>query len=207
MLSSVATATLTGGHIPSSSLKRSAVFSLARLGFIAATVTAGLLTSATLWADVDSGPTAGATVPPLKVFAVVGDVNGEQVEFTGRREKKPTLYLFVPAEKFSRPTARLMRKLDEKVAETAADAEIVAVWVTGNVDETKAYLPRVQMSLKLDETTFCVFEGDASGPQNWGINTDADLTVVTVIEGQVKQSWGFVSANETVADQVLKSLH
>ena len=132
---------------------------------------------------------------------------GEKVEFTGRREKKPTLYLFVPAEKFSRPTARLMRKLDEKVAETAADAEIVAVWVTGNVDETKAYLPRVQMSLKLDETTFCVFEGDASGPQNWGINTDADLTVVTVIEGQVKQSWGFVSANETVADQVLKSLH
>ncbi len=182
------------------------MLSSGRLGIIATIFTSFFLTAATLRADVESGPTAGTAVPPLKVFAVVGDVNGEQVEFTGRREKKPTLYLFVPAEKFSRPTARLMRTLDEKVAQTAADAEIVAVWVTGNVDESKACLPRVQMSLKLDETTFCVFEGDASGPQNWGINTDADLTVVSVVEGQVKQTWGFVSANETVADQVLKSL-
>ncbi|MCA9082170.1 MAG: hypothetical protein KDA58_16530 [Planctomycetaceae bacterium] len=173
---------------------------------IVATFFGSALAANGLWADVESGPKVGEQVPPLTVFAVVGEVNGEKVDFVTRREQKPTLYLFVPAEKFSRPTARLIRTLDEKLTDTTASGAIVAVWVTGNVDESKAYLPRAQMSLMLDETTWCVYEGDANGPNNWGLNSDADITVVAVVNGKVQQTWGFVSANETLADEVLKVL-
>ncbi len=165
-----------------------------------------LLVPTVVLADVESGPTAGNAAPKLDVYAVVGDVNGEALDFAARREQQPTIYCFIPADKFSRPTARLMRTLDEKLSGVSSDAHIVAVWLTADVSETKQYLGRVNMSLKLNSTTFCVYEEAASGPGEWGVNTDADITVVVVNNGQVKQSFGFVAANETVADDVLKAL-
>lgn len=165
-----------------------------------------LLLSSIAAADVESGPTAGMAVPKLDVYAVVGDVSGESLDFTAKRDQQPTVYCFIPADKFSRPTARLMRILDEKLTGVVAEGHIVAVWVTGDVAQSKEYLARVNMSLKLSATTLCVFEGDASGPGEWGVNTDADITVVVVNKGQVLKSFGFVSANDTLTDEVLKVL-
>lgn len=162
-----------------------------------------LLSNSTLWADVESGPTAGNAVPKLPVYAVAGELNGEAVDYVARREQKPTLYCFIPAEKFSRPTARLIRTLDEKIS---GDTHIVIVWVTADANQTKEYLGRVNMSLKLSSTTLCVYEENASGPGDWGINTDADITVVAADKGLVRKSFGFVGANETVAEDVLKAL-
>lgn len=162
-----------------------------------------LLCISSAWADVESGPTAGQAVPKLPVYAVAGEVNGEAIDYVARREQKPTLYCFIPAEKFSRPTARLIRTLDEKIS---GETHIVVVWVTADVNMTKEYLGRVNMSLKLSSTTLCVYEENASGPGEWGVNTDADITVVAVDKGLVRKSFGFVGANETVADDVLKAL-
>lgn len=156
-------------------------------------------------ADVESGPAAGAPVPKLISYVMIGNGNGP-IDLTEQRGSKPTLYCFVAADKFSRQVYRLLRALDERVTEAAAEAELVMVWVTADVAETKDFLKRAEPSLKGKASTYSVFEGDANGPGEWGINTDAELTVVIVREAQVKKSLGYASANETLADEILASL-
>lgn len=154
--------------------------------------------------DVESGPKAGEAVPKLPVFAVAGTVEGKQLDFAAERKDAPTVYLFVTAEKFSRPMARFMREIDGKLAETAEKAEAVAVWVGGEADKNKEFLPRAQMSLKFAHTALTVSE--AASPDGWGINGDAHLTAVVAVGGKVVKSFPFVSVNETDAPAVLDAL-
>lgn len=165
-----------------------------------------LLATVELQADVISGPTEGQAVAKLPVYAMFGEVTGESVDMVARRGDKATIYCLVPAEKFSRPTYRLLKALNEKLAAVSPDARIVAVWVTGNQEESRSYLMRAQRSLEASLITYCVADGDANGPAEWGFNAEADITVVVVNQGKVKRSFGFVSANETVADDILREL-
>ncbi len=155
--------------------------------------------------DVSSGPDPKQKVAPLKVFDVTGEHASQQVDYPAKRGVKPTVYLFVPADKWSRPTARFIRKLDELVAEHGKDLYMVAVWLTEDKQKSKTYLPRAQRSIKLKATALTVFEGDKSGPaEGWIVNPDADVTAVVAVKGKVVKSFGFVSANETVVQKVWK---
>ncbi|RLS54462.1 MAG: hypothetical protein DWH91_11795 [Planctomycetota bacterium] len=165
-----------------------------------------LLATMGLRADVTSGPAEGQAVPKLPVYAMFGEVTGESADMVARRGDKATIYCLIPAEKFSRPTYRLLKSLNEKLAAASPDVRIVAVWITGNQEESRSYLMRAQRSLEASLITFCVADGDANGPAEWGFNAEADITVVVVDQGKVKRSFGFVSANETVADEILKRL-
>lgn len=165
-----------------------------------------ILSAALVVADVESGPKAGEKIGPLKVFAVTGSIEGKEVDYATERKDAPTVYLFVNAEKFSRPMARFMKTLDGKLGDVNDKAEAVAVWVGGDVDKNKEYLPRAQMSLKLNKTALTAFTGDTAGPNGWGINNDAHLTVVLANKGKVVQSFAFVSVNATDVRPVLMAL-
>ncbi len=157
-------------------------------------------------ADVESGPKAGEKVGELKAFGVVGPVEGKEVDYAAERKDEPTVYLFVSAENFSRPIDRFMRTLDGKLDEAGGDkAAAVAVWLTADADESKAYLPRAQASMKFQKTALAVF-GDKSGPNGWGVNPDAHLTVVVANKGKVVKSFAYTSVNETDARAVLAEL-
>src|ERR1700758_2492078 len=80
--------------------------------------------------DVASGPEKGKAVPPLKVFAATGPHQGRDVDYTKERGPKATVFLFIPADKWSRPLARFLKKLDEAVPKIGEDAAVVAVWLT-----------------------------------------------------------------------------
>ena len=154
----------------------------------------------------DSGPLAGSDITPFTVFAVTGEIEGESVDFVARQAGKPTLYCFVPAIRFSRPTARLMRLLDESIGDVSDDARVVGVWVTDDPEESKNYLPRAQQSLKFSKTTLTVYEQGETGPGEWGINVDVDLTVVATRNGKVIESFVLESPNETDAEEILAAL-
>ena len=159
-----------------------------------------------LRADVESGPEKDAKVEPLPVYVGTGDFSGQTKNLVEHRAGKATLWFFVPADKWSRPTARLLRTLDTKLTDIDKDAEIVAVWMSDDLPKAKEYLPVAERVLKLDHTTFSVYEKDPLGPADWGIHPDADLTIVATRDGKVVKSFGFVSANETLAKDVLKTL-
>ena len=156
-------------------------------------------------ADVDSGPAVGNPVPELKVYAVTGDHADKEVTISTERAAKPTVWIFVPKDKFDRPMARLIKELDGKLADVT-DARLVAIWLTDDQFTTKEYLPKAQQSIKLERSALTFFQGDPAGPADWGINPDADVTVVVTGGGKVAATWGFVSANETVAEKILTAL-
>jgi hypothetical protein len=60
--------------------------------------------------------------------------------------------------------------------------------------------------LKFTKTALTVFEGEKTGPNNWGINSDAHLTTVIVNKGKVVKSFPYVSVNDSDVRAVLMEL-
>jgi hypothetical protein len=160
----------------------------------------------------ESGPKAGEKVPELKAFGVVGSVEGKEADFAKERKDAPTVFLFVQADENGlpvggRPAGRFMKQLDKGVADAAKDAAVVAVWLGDKAfDKHKEYLPRIQMSLKFEQTSLAAFDGNKSGPNNWAINSDSHLTAVVVHKGKVVKSFGLTSVNDTDVKAVLDVL-
>jgi hypothetical protein len=156
--------------------------------------------------DVTSGPAAGEAVKDLRVFGVVGPVEGKDVNYVKERQEAPTVYAFVQSEFWSRPMARFLKTLDMGAKDADDKAAIVAVWLSEKPDDQKDYLPKAQMSLQFQNTALAVYPGEKSGPDGWGINTDAHLTIVVVNKGKVAASFAYQSVNETDVDKVREAL-
>jgi hypothetical protein len=156
--------------------------------------------------DVTSGPEKGKEVPPLKVFDATGPHKDKDVDYAKERGAKPTVYVFIPADKWSRPVARFLKKLDEAVPKVGEEAAVVAVWLTDDPAKAKAYLPVAQNSLQLQVTALTCFTGDKEGPKGWGINADAHATAVVTAKGKVAATFGYNSVNETAVPAVRDAL-
>jgi hypothetical protein len=167
-------------------------------------VLAPLMVVSFLAADVTSGPAAGEKVPPLKVFDATGMHKDKEVDYAALRKEQPTVYLFV--QQFNRPTARFMKALDGTVQKDFPGAYVVAVWLADTVDKSKEYLPRLQEAVKFDATALTVIPGDKNGPEGWGLNDMAHVTVVVANKGKVAASIAIVSVNETDARPVRAAL-
>jgi hypothetical protein len=156
--------------------------------------------------DVPSGPTQGERVPALKVYDVTGEYGGKEVDYTAERKGRPTVYLFVRADKFDRPMNRFLKALDAAAKKDLPGAYLVAVWLTEDQEKTKELLPRVQRSVRYEATALTCHPGDKAGPNGWGINPDAHLTVVVANKGKAVAVFGYKSVNETDAPAVRKAM-
>ncbi len=161
--------------------------------------------SSTATADVDSGPTVGEKMPALSLPVVVGADMGKETDWLKERGDKPTVYFFIRTDKITRPTMRVVKKFDTELAQLG-ETRAVAVWLTDDKADTEKRLPLIQQSLKFDHTTLCLFDKNRDSPDNWGVNSDADLTAVIVADGKITQRFGWVSPNETVVKDLVESL-
>jgi hypothetical protein len=184
--------------------------------------TTALTVLLTCFAYAESGPAAKADVPALKVDAVAGLVTGETKDFAAERKEKPTVYVFVQADKFDRPIGRFLKVLDQELngedtakqrggrprflKEGRPDVQVIAVWLTDDVDKSKDYLPKAQMSINLSQTVWSVYTGDKSGPTGWNIDVAASVTAVVADGAKVVKSFDYISVNDTVVPDVLKVL-
>ena len=153
-----------------------------------------------------SGPGEGNAVEKFKVAVVAGESSGKELDFVTERKDKPTIFVFVLADRFSRPMARFIKVLDDKLKADRTDVDIVAVWLTDDAAKSKDYLPKAFGSLKTERTAWSVFPGEKTGPNNWGINPDADITVVVSDGAKAKFSKGYLSINETEVPKVFEAL-
>jgi hypothetical protein len=163
----------------------------------AASTLAVLLIASAAFADVASGPKEGDKAAELKVYAVTGESKEKEVNYAELRKDKPTVYVFVQADKWSRPMFRFVKTLDEKLGDAG---QVVAVWLTEDADKSKEYLPKISQYFM--NAALTVFTGEKAGPKDWGINIDAHVTAVVVKDGKVAKSFGYQSVNETDADAV-----
>ena len=157
-------------------------------------------------ADVVSGPKAGEKVEDFKAYGTVGLFEGKEGSYVKERKDAPTVFVFVQHEHWGRPMARFLRDLDSKGKEANDNAAVVAVWLSEKPGDLKDHLPRVQMSLKFQNTSLGVFEGEKSGPNNWGINADAHCTIVVTHKGKVVETIALDSVNETDTKKVVEAL-
>ncbi|MCU0705810.1 MAG: hypothetical protein MUF18_17720 [Fimbriiglobus sp.] len=168
-----------------------------------------MLAALALGAD-DPGPKAGAGVPKLPAFAVTEKAAEKETDLADDRKDDPTVYVFVNADPFkdgnipySRPAHRFVKTLDEKIADITG-AKVVAVWVGGEADKNKEYVPKV--SKYYANTLLGVSAADGNGPKDWGLNNTNTLTAVVAHKGKVVKAWAFDSVNETDVPKVVDEL-
>jgi hypothetical protein len=157
-------------------------------------------------ADVTSGPKVGDKIEDFKAFGTVGLFEGKEGSYVKERKDEPTVYIFVQHEHWGRPMARFLKTLDKDGKEASEKSTVVAVWLSEKPEGLKDHLPKVQMSLNFVNTSLGVFEGEKSGPNNWGINVDAHCTVVIVHKGKVIETIALDSVNETDSKKVVEGL-
>ncbi len=157
-------------------------------------------------ADIDSGPKVGEKIPALKVHSVVGEHEGKEVDFAGDRKGKTTVYVFIYADKFDRPTARYLKALDKAAGDAGKDAYVVAVWLSEDQDKSKEYLPKAQQSLKFATTALTVAVDGKNGPNDWVINDRAHVTTIVAKDGKVAARFAYQSLNDTDVPDVEKAI-
>jgi hypothetical protein len=157
-------------------------------------------------ADVASGPKAGDKVEDFKAYGVVGAIEGKEGSYIQERKGQPTVFVFVQQEHWDRPMARFLKTLDGDAKGANEKAAVVVIWLTEKPDAAKDYLPKANMSLSFTNTSLGVFEGDKTGPNNWGINVDAHCTAVVTQGGKVVESIAMQSVNETDTKKVVEAL-
>lgn len=169
-------------------------------------VLAVVLRSTVAAGDVDSGPKVGTEVGALNVSVVTGDQAGQELDYAAHRRGKPTIYLFIPHEKFDRPIARFLKQLEQSVKEGGQETQLVTIFLTDDAAKTKEYLPKAQMSLQFTINPLVVFPSARMSPEGWAVNTDAHLTAVIVRSGTVTARFGYRSVNETAVPEVIEAL-
>jgi hypothetical protein len=167
----------------------------------------GFILLGPVWSqDVVSGPQRGGKVPALKVFDATGPNQGKAIDYAAERKDKSTVYVFIQADKWSRPMARFLKEMDKGLQKEGENIAVIAVWLTEDIRKTKQYLPLAQQSLQFQTTALTCFEGEKAGPKDWNINADAHATAIVANKGKVAAVFGYVSLNETDAPAVLKAL-
>jgi hypothetical protein len=164
-----------------------------------------LLSGPVLADDLKSGPDPGEKVPELKVYDATGENKEKDVDYAAERKDKPTIYVFVQADRWSRPMNRFLKTLDQAVKDDGG-AYIVAVWLTEKPDESKEYLPKLQQSVKYEATALTCYTGEKIGPKGWNVNADSHITVVVVNKAKVAKTFAFQTVNETDVPAVTKAL-
>lgn len=168
-----------------------------------------ILAALALGAD-EPGPKAGAAVPKLPALVVTDKVAEKETDLADERKDEPTVYVFVNADHFKdtnipfgRPAFRFVKTLDEKIGDVTG-AKVVAVWVGGEADKNKEYVPKV--SKYYANTTLGVSSADANGPKDWGLTSTSMVTAVVAHKGKVVKAWALESVNETDVKPVEEAL-
>jgi hypothetical protein len=100
-----------------------------------------------------------------------------------------------------------LKVLDTELAKSSDEVYVVAVWLTDDVEKTKAYLPKAQQSLNFQRTALTCYPGEkAAGPKDWNIHPDAHVTTVIAHDGKAVQNFGYRSLNETDVPAVKEAL-
>ncbi len=169
---------------------------------IASLFLASVCISTTLADDIASGPKVGDKVEGFKADGVVGSVEGKEVDYLAERKGELTVFVFISQANFGRPAYRFLKALDDGLPEKSAG---VAIWLNDKKDDAKDYLTRASKSLNFGKISCGAF-GDTAGPKNWGINSDAHMTVVVTKEGKATHVFAYKVVNETDAKKVLEAI-
>jgi len=123
-----------------------------------------------------SGPKVGETPPGFDVDVATGDLAGMRVNLLNRWKDKPVLIIFW--SQVTRPGFGLLRQLDKYARLRQPEGlEVLIVRVSETPEEDKKHARLLYDNYEV-KAPAGVTTGGKQGPDNYGLNTDAGMTVL-----------------------------
>jgi hypothetical protein len=161
-------------------------------------------------AEVKSGPQEGDHLGPFTVVKVAGAEEdgveaGKDLCYRCRNGNKPQVIVFTRST--DKKVAELVSKLDQAVEDNASSKLCVFVNLLGeDKDALSDEAKKFAASSKAKNIPFVVPSEFENGPDDYGINAKAEVTITLASELGVKASHAFTSASDINVDAVLKDL-
>jgi hypothetical protein len=140
------------------------------------------LVGSTAFAGVKSGLEKGARVGAYNVLDITGPRAGEKLCYRCQYGNRPVVNIF--ARSLDANTVALIKQVDEKVGENKELRGFVTI-LTDNPDAAEKQLKEIAKKEGIKNVPLTVFENN-SGPAEYKISKDADITVLMWNNSQVK---------------------
>ena len=181
------------------------------LGLVVALATGGFASAEdAAKKQVKSGPQSGDSLAPFYVTKVAGAEEdgiekGQNLCYRCRNGSRPQVVVFTRST--SPKVAELVKKLDAAVAEHESSQLRVFVNLLGeDKDDLEKKAKKFANKSEAKNVPFVVPNEFENGPDNYGINSKADITITLASDSKVKVSHGFAKAKDLNIDSVLGDL-
>jgi hypothetical protein len=138
---------------------------------------------------LESGLPVGDNVPAFNVRDITGPSTGKTLCYRCQDGARPVVTVFT--RELSDSVKDLVKKVDSKVGENK-DKKMAAfvVVLTEDPDAVEPKLEALAKDSKIANTPLTIIEG-ASGPANYKLSREAEVTVMMWVEGEVKVNQAF----------------
>ena len=153
--------------------------------------------------SVKSGIQVGGQVPAFYVKDITGDQKGkDELCYRCRYGKNPCIAVF--ARSLDEKTGKLIARVDQLVvSKKDANLKGFVVFVADDTDSLEPKLTKLAADKNISGTPLTVFKG-ASGPADYELSKDADVTVLMWVGGEVKVNHAFAPGK--LDDKVLAAI-
>jgi hypothetical protein len=160
-----------------------------------------LATTAQAASEVQSGPQPGDKIAPFDVVKCAGATDdgvsvGDTLCYRCKYGAKPMVMVFT--RKSDEQVAGLVKKLDKAVAKNSEKELKAFVNIVGESrSEAESSAKQLAKDTSVENVPIVVPEETTNGPDNYGINPDAVVTVIVARDGKVVASHGYSAAPDS----------
>ncbi|MSR56260.1 MAG: hypothetical protein EXS05_01125 [Planctomycetaceae bacterium] len=138
---------------------------------------------------LESGLPVGETVPAFNVRDITGPAKGETLCYRCRYGAKPVVTVFT--REMNDTVTDLIKKIDAKVgANKDKKMSAFVVVLTDDPDTVEPKLEKLAKDEKIENTPLTIVEG-VTGPPEYKLSKDAEVTVMMWVESEVKVNQSF----------------
>ena len=139
-------------------------------------------------AEVSSGLPVGERVPAFNVRDITGPSQGKTLCYRCQYGARPVVTVFTRS--MNDNVADLVQKIDGKVNENG-EKKMAAfvVFLTDDADAVEPKIEALAKDKKITKTPLTLIEG--TGPENYNLSKDAEVTVMMWVNSEVKVNKAF----------------
>lgn len=149
----------------------------------------GVLAVAGLAFAAEKSLSVGDRVPAFNVRDITGPSKGDTLCYRCQYGARPVVTIFT--RNLDSNVVALVKKIDAQVEKNSdQDMKSFVVLLTDDADAAEKKLEDIAKKEKIKNVPLTVIEGDA-GPEGYGIEKDAETTVMMWVENKLKSREGF----------------
>lgn len=181
-----------------------------KLKILAVAVAVLSLASWSLAADVKSGLSVGQEVGPFDVTKLAGAESdgqkiGQQLCYRCKNGARPQVMIFTRSS--DEKVVAFVKKIDASL-EKNSDKQLRAFvnYLGESKDAAADAAKKLASTTKATNVPFVVPNEFENGPEDYGLNSKAEVTVLVAKDGKVTANYAFAKGSQLDADKILKDV-